>query len=364
MADAAEDASTIRWNRESLILIEPDGNYGRIIRLKSGALLCAYDRGGWIFVKHSADDGKSWAAAIPVAHSSIGGVTNAELLELQDGTVLCFFNERPSNGVDRFRIQVANSADRGKSWPAIRTLYEASPQFENGCWEPAAIQLPDGEIQLFFANEHPYQTTREQEISMMRSRDNGRTWDDAIAVSFRRGHRDGMPVPILLQGEVAGIAVAIEDDGLYGLFKPAIVFTSLETNWDNGPVTGASQHRWSGLRVPLGRLVYAGAPYLRQMPTGETILSVQVKEFARREPRMVVFVGNNQCRDFAGASEPFEVDANTASLWNALFVKSANTITAISGTTIDGRHGLWAIDGTLIRGDSTNLPATPTNLAK
>lgn len=33
-------------------------------------------------------------------------------------------------------------------WPE-QVLYEEGYQFENGCWEPSAIQLPDGQIQLF-----------------------------------------------------------------------------------------------------------------------------------------------------------------------------------------------------------------------
>ncbi|MBW3624175.1 MAG: hypothetical protein KY468_12275 [Armatimonadetes bacterium] len=35
-------------------------------------------------------------------------------------------------------------------------------------------------------------------------------------------------------------------------------------------------------------------------------------------------------------------------MWNALFIKDARTVTAISETVIDGVHGLWALDGRLI----------------
>ena len=46
------------------------------------------------------------------------------------------------------------------------------PRFKDGCWEPAMLQLPVGEIQLFFSDEGIYTKTDEQNISMLRSFDN------------------------------------------------------------------------------------------------------------------------------------------------------------------------------------------------
>ena len=116
--------------------------------------------------------------------------------------------------------------------------------------------------------------------------------------------------------------------------------------WDT---KAKSPSRWLALAQPLPADVYAGAPYLRQMPTGETVLSAQVKSPGRTEPHMVVWVGDDRARGFANPSIPFDVPADVPCLWNSLFVKDEDTITAVAGTTMRGRRGLWMIDGRLVR---------------
>jgi hypothetical protein len=64
---------------------------------------------------------------------------------------------------------------------------------------------------------------------------------------------------------------------------------------------------------------------------------------------MVVYVGDSSAQGFGGRSMPFETLTDAPGLWNALFVKDAETITAISGTSVDGAGGLWAIDGHIER---------------
>ena len=351
---AAEDSATIVWKKETLTLVEQGAGYGRMIRAKEGRILCCFDKSGKSWVKASDDNGKSWnTEAVLVAQSEFAAIiTNPELLQLRDGTIMCFTNERPTakdGGVHPFAILVCSSSDGGRNWSKPRRLYAADTKFENGCWEPAAIQLPDGEIQLFFANENPYRESDEQEITLLRSLDDGRTWQKPTTISLRRGHRDGMPVPLLLQDGPKGIAVVIEDNGLDGDFKPVVVYSSLKNNWRSGPILENSQYRWSALKVALESSVYAGAPYIRQLPTGETILSFQCTEAGRSKPHMVVYVGNNWCRNFANRSVPFDVDGDTDCLWNSLFVKSNDVITALAGTIIQGVEGLWAIDGKVIR---------------
>src|SRR6185436_15246566 len=109
-------------------------------------------------------------------------------------------------------IKTSMSKDGGANWEAAKLVYEAGINSGTGCWEPAQIQLPSGEIQLYFANEKPYPDTTEQEITMLRSSDNGASWSSPQRISLRAGHRDGMPVPVMLAGG-KGIAVAIEDNG-------------------------------------------------------------------------------------------------------------------------------------------------------
>ena len=187
---------------------------------------------------------------------------------------------------------------------------------------------------------------------MLRSFDRGITWSQPETVSFRATARDGMPVPLVL-AEGRGIVLAIEDNG-GGAFQPAIVHSSLDDNWRQGPAGGDSLRRRSALKTPLPPDVYAGAPYIVQLPTGETILSVQSAEgrptcSSLDRSRMVVYVGDNRARQFANPSIPFDVPPDENGLWNSLFIKNASTVTAISSTTVNGVRGLWAIDGTVVR---------------
>jgi len=244
------------------------------------------------------------------------------------------------------------SKDGGETWTLNSLVYRADTRWANGCWEPAQIQLPSGEIQLYFANEDPYRSSNEQEISMVRSHDDGLTWSKATTVCFRADHRDGMPVPLILNGG-KGIVVAIEDNALGRKFRPAIVCTSIKDNWNQPHVDGSDRRRWWALGRPLAAEVNAAAPYIRQFPTGETVLSCQIHEVGD-EPAMVVFIGDSEAKNFSQKTIPFKVDKGKSGKWNSLFMKSATTVTAISGTTINGVRGLWMIDGRLVKTSSSN----------
>lgn len=342
---AVVEAAEIRWKPETRVLIAEGGGYARIARLSDGDLLCAYSRRGEIFVKRSGDDGGSWEDERSVGSWSEGAVTNAELLVRDGGEVWCFFNRRPDRDSDaRYAVGYFRSTDGGRTWGDPEVLYEAGRTFENGCWEPVGLELPDGGLHVYFANEGPYRDSNEQEISLMRSRDGGATWRGPEAVSFRAGSRDGMPVPALLP-EVEGIALAIEDNGLRGGFKPVIVASTWKDGgWPGGPVGGDSPRRWAALAEPLDPEAYAGAPYLCRVRAGVTVLSFQLAENGEmRDSRMAVSVGDGRARDFGEPDFPFPEGAGQ--LWNSLFVKDEETVTAVTGARLDGRRGIWAVDG-------------------
>jgi hypothetical protein len=295
---------------------------------------------------------------VKVAEKPSTHLTNTELLQLRDGTVLCLYNERPrhfsrtnrANATSApFAISMSRSTDNGGTWEAPQILFTGGAEFTNGCWEPAAIQLPSGEVQLFFSNESPYRESDEQEITLMRSTTGGRDWSAPEKISFRAGHRDGMPSPLVLQ-KGRGIAFAIEDNGLSGNFKPAIVFTTLKDNWRSGTREPGDANRWSALRNPPPPHVAASAPCLRQMPSGETILSFQQSETGElKDARMTVCIGNAEARDFVSPSNPFPATDNKSQLWNSLFIKNRKTVVAVSETTINGVFGIWSVEGKFIR---------------
>lgn len=353
--------SRIAWDYSSLRQVSHElsannyNGYARIKQLKDKTLIVIYESGGDIMVRKSVDYGDSWNNTVTVA-TKTGGINMAapDLLELQDGSLLAMYNPRPFS-IDpsrKFGIRIKRSYDKGATWNDEQLLYEAGYLFENGCWEPAAIQLPNGEIQLYFANEGPYTTSNEQNISVLRSADNGITWTKTPQIaSFRPGKRDGMPVPILLQDH-ATIVVAIEDNGT-NTFKPYTIRNSIAENWAM-PVGAASDKRIYALSDKLLDELYAGAPYLTQLKTGETILSYQGTEDRTNnidQSEMKVVLGSANATGFGNKTVPFNLASNKSGLWSSVTALDDNSVIAVTSTSnysSTNRTEAWMIRGYLV----------------
>lgn len=329
--------ASLAWDPSSLVLIQDSGSFGRIVRLPDRELLCAYEWGNDIYARWSSDEGQSWNGPSLVATNQFGSATTPSLLVLQNGSVMLSYNERPWDGKHAYTIRICFSSDNGRTWGENQLVYQAGTTVLTACWEPALIQLPSGEVQLYFSNGQPYGNWWQQ-ITMLSSSDNGATWSAPECAIYRPQARDGMAGPLLLND--GSMVISIEDNGLDGNFKPAIV---------PGPETGLG---WPALLTMPAPSVYVGAPFTVQFPTGETLLSVQNAD-GRQSPttqdyaQMVVYFGDPQARNFTSSSLPFSISPNASGLWNSLFMKNAVTVTAVSTTTINGVFGLWAIDGSL-----------------
>lgn len=339
----------LEWDASTLRLLLPGGGYGRIHPLANGSLLASAERQRTCVVLRSNDDGRTWTAPVTVATFAHGIAANPELCPLRDGRVLLLWNERPvpDNGPHPYTIRMSSSSDGGITWiPCAEPIYPAGTTMAAACWEPAAIQMPDGNIRLFFAHELPGQ----QEIATMVSQDGGLTWSEPRQASLRPNRRDGMPVPCLLQDGT--LALSVEDNGVlpatkgrHPPFRPSIVLPD-------------RQQRWTALCEPPAETVNVAAPYLVRLPTGETLLSVQSNEDEHRRHRMAVYVGNENAQDFRNRSLPFGLPPQTNGEWNSLCVLDADTVIALSTTTIEGQRGLWSIRGH-VRRTATPMSARP-----
>ena len=355
----------IVWDEATLTRIygQTPSFYPRMSAGRDGDLLTVFESEGAILLTRSRDNGVTWTP--PVAIAPPDGVVQStvpDILRLGDNELLVAYNTRPPRDNRdenlRFGIQVIKSGDEGETWSDPVTVYEGGFEWTRGVWEPFMMKHND-EILLFFANEHPYADSHDQEISMTRSTDSGESWSEPVTVSYRAGSRDGMPVPVILK-ESGRVAVAIEDNGMHGNeFKPAIIGFGSVDDLGSGYVGGDTAQRWRALKEEdqLEEDEYGGAPFLVQLPGGETILSFQTtkgREVEWSRSTMAVAVGNENAESFSLMPEPFPMDSSSVALWGSLFVKNDSTVTALTSTDGFNERGvreIVSIDGMIRRSE-------------
>ena len=208
------------------------GGYPRVHRLNDGRLMMCYSLSANTYVRFSDDNGYTWTedAKVVMRHFSVNNelgqakvhAANPEFAQLsadnpyRPGRIIFACNYRPMNpdakavGDDRFRssvfpytIAIKTSDDEGKTWSAMKHVYKSDTWKKNvlsGCWEPFVLELPDGTVQIYFADETPYKRkgSNWQNISVIESKDGGDTWTAPRIVSQNGSGRDGMPVVMLL----------------------------------------------------------------------------------------------------------------------------------------------------------------------
>ena len=349
----------IAWDYSSMQQLAEQGGYPRLKVLRSGTWVAVYeDYQGHIFLKRSVDQGQSWSAPVAVfrafpadrADSVTIRMSNPELIELASGRLLMACNYRPSkDGVAPFAIAIRVSDDQGENWSEAEVLFEGGIDFKDGCWEPSFLQLPSGEVQLYFANESPYRESDEQEISVMRSVDNGQSWSEPSPVSFRAERRDGMPVAARSDRD---IYLAIEDNKV-GEFKPYILRSAVENSWQQ-TVTGESPQRWFALDSLQADSVYMGAPYLLKLPSGGYLLSYQTNKDRGRDwqqSTMEVRISGPSARAFGRTSRPFPVPLMGEAKWNALSLLDAHRVAALSSVKFNKNEKVspWLIQGYILK---------------
>lgn len=358
------DGIRIGWDFRSLTKIAPlDGRtgyfgYARMAQLFDGRLVCVYETSiGNVELVFSSDLGESWGNK-QVLFDMKNNIAMAvpEVLELSDHSILVACNPRPREPFTddrKFGIKVRKSTDGGQTWEKEQVIYQAQSTFDNGCWEPSMVQLPGGEVQLFFANEGIYTSSGEQNISMLRSANFGATWStEPVIVGFRKDRRDGMPVPLLLKNK-GELLVAIEDNKT-DQFKPTIYREKLMANWADGTILATDPRReYAPLTDPLADNVYAGAPYLERLESGEVILSYQTnlqRDILWDKSSMAVEIGDENGRNFSRRSIPFKVPLSKHGLWNSLSVIDGKTPVAITSTNAFSSTSteVWMMKGRVI----------------
>ena len=344
-------ANRIAWDKSSLQrLVNPNGyaSYARMIELSNGDFMCVYEEDGNIEMIRSTNKAKTWSNPMRIATNKDNVfMAVPDIVQLTTGEIIISYNPRPGKPFteDRhFGIATIISKDNGVTWRNDKVIYEAGITFETGCWEPYILELPNGELQLYFANEADY-NTHEQNISMFRSTDKGVSWGEREIVSFSPSSRDGMPVSLYLE-ESDEIIMAIEDNFAYN-FKPAIIRTN--NDWKNAPVGRNTPDRVYALDHDQRTPTYQGAPYLRKLPSGNIVLGYQGTDgeinHDMSNAQLCVEVGDETGRNFSSNTKPFNVPSGKSGLWNSLSVMDGKVWGVSATNAYSNKSEIWTIAG-------------------
>lgn len=338
--------------------------YGRAKRYNGDTVMLVYHFGAkgheWdnIGMRKSFDNAKTWTAMKMIVKDNqpkrYSGFSTPDLLVLKNKWLVLAYTGRgiPDDSVHN-NLQVRISKDAGETWspPAIVALGRS--------WEPGMVQLPNGEIQLFFSNEivsvKAAKGRHEQKVLMIVSRNNGSTWSNPKLVAFTPGRRDGMPVPLVLKDH-KGIIIPVE--AVENATSPEIIWSSEKANWNyKGIGNKDNGRRWIASIDP----VWGGAPCVVQMPGGETIISMQT-ELGRKLDRykgwkknsVVVMVGNSMAKNFGNLSFPYpDLPITEGRYFNSLFVLNHNRIALITTRNYpDGSSALFWKEGRFLKADN------------
>ena len=274
----------------------PSLHYPRVKRLRDGSLImfyqssrigvhcyCAYSKDGLVW-----EQGGRVFEAHPITNSGGEPDTRAystvDAVVLDNGDILAFVSFRAVKGYKRFPqddgLAMKRSSDGGRTWSEEQVLYRTIT------WEPFAMQLPSGEVQVYFTDSDHDWKPASSGVTMLRSLDRGRSWTThcqvirqyratAVRADGRAGSRkvwtDQMPSACLL-GDGKTIMTVVESQDSTDHYKISLVKDG--SNWATtltGDMTGPSERK--------DNFMSGGGPYLAHFPSGETALSFQGKYF-------------------------------------------------------------------------------------
>jgi hypothetical protein len=191
-------------NWENPIVAGPNGAYGRMVKLANGNWLMVYTifpsgQPSQLQFRKSSDNARTWQDVSVIAESG-RKVDNGQLVQLSNGTILA--SMRSLIDGSSYRLNVYKSTNNGVNWQFLSTIdanENPGGRGDRGVWEPHLIQLANGDVAAFYANEkHATESpSYSQIISERISTDGGATWGNEIWVASQPGGgslRPGMPV--------------------------------------------------------------------------------------------------------------------------------------------------------------------------
>ena len=255
------------------------GGYARVHRLLDGRYMAAYARGDAIVARFATIDNiANWSEPTVVARgftvSNAHGkikvhLANVEFAQLKTGRIIYACNLRPQgwrHDIHPCGIAISLSDDAGKTWSPLKVIYcpsinSPADGHPRGCYEPFVLPLDDGKVQIYFADETPYDKAKcaWQNISFVESSDLGKTWGDVKMASYTPKCRDGMPVVAEL-GKWRYLAIEANPNSTF--LHPQIVRTLISDNWNGGILNPSPNRSEPIISHPDWKDVIGGAPYI------------------------------------------------------------------------------------------------------
>ncbi len=306
-------------------------------------------------MRKSTDNGKTWLPHTTVVADGddkrYSGFSTPDLLVLKNKWLMLAYTGRgiPDDSLHN-NLQIRISKDGGNTWrrPAIVSLGRS--------WEPGMIQLPTGEIQLFYSNEilstKNAKGRHEQKVLMISSLSNGHKWSKPRTVAFTPEGRDGMPIPLVLQ-EDKGILFVLE--AVENPTSPEILWSSLKANWKYEELGSYENgRRWVSSIDP----IWGGAPCIIQLPTGETIMSMQTEGGRKierytewKKNNVVVMTGNSIGKNFNNLTFPYpDLPVEEGRYFNSIFLVNDTTLALLTTRNYpDDRSEVFWKEGRIYR---------------
>lgn len=330
--------------------------YGRMQRISASTLLLTYHCGGtgdsWnnIAIRRSEDNGATWGVAQILMNSSTPGYygfSNPEILVMKNGWLMLAYVGRGNpddNGHNNVQIRI--SKDQGANWGSPQTAAWGRS------WEPGMLQLADGDIEMFYSSEARWWpgANPQQEILMIHSTDNGGTWSSPKQVAYTSGNRDGMPTPLLLKDN-KGIVFPVES--VNNSKSPFILWSSVDARWNyNSSGTAENSRRW----LATNDGIFGGAPFMVQLNTGETLLSVQDPGGRNigsdwKKSTMLIYQGNSVAKNMSRVSDPWpNLPTGEGAYYSSMFLKDENTVVLVTTRNFsDGHSEIYWKEGHITR---------------
>lgn len=338
----------IDWGTTRVLTkIAPEGSimaaYPRVCRIGENELLLTYHGGAGDFWQNcyyriSRDNGKTWGEQVMIFDKSKNfygsgfyRICNPQATKLANGWVIlsATADANPETN-DNCKTICIISKDNCRTWGDPIVVCRGRG------WEPHVVQLPNGDLELLVSSEAKWWQQGgylDQEIVSARSTDNGETWSATKRASFLGGTRDGMPVPIVMQGN-KGVLFSIESPA--GGLVPSFVHRDLNSEWD----IAEWDRREDTERWATGLNGGGGGPYCVQLPTGEIVVSCHtnqagaVWQTCRPQVGICDNTGHNMKYKTLPATTGNPLASNEGAYYNSLFVKDAETIWLLTSRTV------------------------------